>query len=230
MSVTRRLRDERGHTMVELLAAMAIGVVVLLAAFMVLDRSFRVSKEAQDRAEAGQRGRLALEHVTRALRSQVCLAPTRAAITQADSNSLTVLVDLSDGSANPERRQFSYDPATRRITELTWASAGTFPTYTFPGYPSSPTRTRTLLTNAVPADATPVFRYYALDAAGGQGANVLLPTPLSGADMARTARIAVAFKSRPERATTNARSTELQDDVYMRSADPLNPAGGMSCL
>jgi prepilin-type N-terminal cleavage/methylation domain-containing protein len=220
-------REQDGMTIVELLVGMIIGVILLLAAFAILDRAYSANREAAERSEASQRGRLAMENVVRTLRSQVCIGASRASLTAGDANGLTLLVDLSGGSSPPERRSITYTPSTRSLDEAVYAGSGTFPNYTFP---ASPTTTRTLLINAGQADTTPVFSYYAMDPTSGRGANVALPVPLSTADLSRTARIAVAFTARPERATVDANSTTLHDDVYVRSADPLNPTGGQSCL
>jgi type II secretory pathway pseudopilin PulG len=214
-------------TLPELMIGMFIGVVLLLAAFAILDRAFTANREASERADASQRGRLAMESVVRTLRSQVCIGSSRAALTAGDANGVTVLVDLSGGNSPPERRTIAYTSSTRTLDESVYPGTGTFPNYTFP---SAPTTTRTLLLNAGQDGTTPVFSYYALDTSGGRGANVALPVPLSSADLSRTARISVAFTARPERATVDKNSTTLQDDIYVRSADPLNPTGGQSCL
>ena len=73
VTARRRASDERGFTIIELMVAMSVGMVVLLAAFMLLDRSFTASGQIADRQEALQRGRQAMELITRQLRSQVCV-------------------------------------------------------------------------------------------------------------------------------------------------------------
>jgi hypothetical protein len=87
-----------------------------------------------------------------------------------------------------------------------------------------------VIANVGQADTGPVFRYFALDQSGGRGANLELATPLSASDLARTARIAVSFTARPHNASSDKFATTLQDDVYVRSADPMNPTGAMTCL
>jgi len=54
---SRRLADESGFTLVELLTAVVIGMVVVLAAFMLLDRSVASSSQIVMREETLQRGR-----------------------------------------------------------------------------------------------------------------------------------------------------------------------------
>ena len=69
--------DERGFTAASSCSwPWSIGMIVLLGAFMLLDRSFSASGQVADRADALQRGRQAMELMTRQLRSQVCLGKT----------------------------------------------------------------------------------------------------------------------------------------------------------
>jgi prepilin-type N-terminal cleavage/methylation domain-containing protein len=68
-----RVRDESGFSLVELVVALAIGTVVLLAAFMLVDASTPLAQRTNDRVDAFQRGRLALDIVGAELRSQVCM-------------------------------------------------------------------------------------------------------------------------------------------------------------
>ena len=112
--IRRRLRtlgpDQSGFSLTELLTAMSIGMVLLIAAFTLLDRATTVSASITDRTEAVQRGRTAMERVTRQLRSQVCPTTTGSSLTTADANTLTLYVDMTGGSSAPERRTITYDP------------------------------------------------------------------------------------------------------------------------
>jgi prepilin-type N-terminal cleavage/methylation domain-containing protein len=222
-----RPRSQDGFTIVELLVGMIVGLIVLLAAFAILDRAYTANREAAERSEASQRGRLAMDKVVQTLRSQVCIGAARSSVVAGDANGITLLVDLTGGNSAPERRTIAYTSSTRTISESIYPASGTFPDYTFS---STPTTTRTLLTNVGPADGNPMFRYYALDATGGRGANLALAAPLSATDMGRTARIAVGFTTRATGATTDRFATTLHDDVFVRSADPINPTGGLRCL
>jgi Tfp pilus assembly protein PilW len=66
------ISDSRGFTLAELVVAMALGMIVLLAAFTVIDRAFTTNKAVSDREDALQRGRIALEQMTRQIRSMTC--------------------------------------------------------------------------------------------------------------------------------------------------------------
>ena len=68
--IRRRLRtlgpDQSGFTLTELLIAISIGLVLLFAAFTLLDRASSASQEIIDRQDAVQRGRQAMELIVSA--------------------------------------------------------------------------------------------------------------------------------------------------------------------
>ncbi len=66
------MSDERGTTLVELIVAMAVGVVVLFAIFATVDYARTSAAVTSDRVETLQRGRLGMERVTQLLRSAAC--------------------------------------------------------------------------------------------------------------------------------------------------------------
>ena len=66
------MTDERGTTLVELLVAMAVGMVVLFAIFTTVEVARRSQATTSARVEALQRGRVGMEQVTRLLRSAAC--------------------------------------------------------------------------------------------------------------------------------------------------------------
>ena len=222
-----RLSDERGFTLPELLVAMSVGMIVLLAAFMVLDRSFTASGEIADRSDALQRGRQALDTMTRQLRSQVCLGKTNNPIISGTGTSVTFYADLSDGSQNIKRRTLTYDTASKRITETVVAGVGTYPALTFTGTP----KTVTLLSNAEQVGSTPMFRYYGYVAGTTTGALEPLSVPLSTANLSRVAVIRISFRAFPLRSVANSDSvsTVLENDVYARVAVPTSPQNGPLC-
>jgi prepilin-type N-terminal cleavage/methylation domain-containing protein len=219
------MRREQGFSLVELLVAMSIGMIVLLAALTVLDRGFQLQKESQDRTDAAQQGRLAMERVTRALRSEVAICPAKSALSSATASSLTFTVDYSGGTT-PERRTITYDSTTKTLVETSYKSpAG--PPYTFPG---SPTTTRVLLNNVVQDGGNTIFTYKA-DSGLGTGANSIMVPPLSADQMAATAQVDVAFTARPAgKASNDKLATTLNSSVFVRNADPLKRDPNPTCL
>ena len=167
---------EAGFALTELLVAMSVGLIVLMAAFLLLDRAHSASNEISDRQDAVQRGRQAMEYLTRQVRSQVCLGNTTEPITYGSPDQVTFYADLSDGSQNVERRNIIYDPSARTITEEVFPGVGVYPSLTFS---STPAESRVLLSRVERVPATPFLRYFAYDPNGAPGALRELPTPLS---------------------------------------------------
>jgi prepilin-type N-terminal cleavage/methylation domain-containing protein len=227
--------DESGFTLPELLTAMVIGMVVLLAAFMLLDRTVSTSAELTDRQDSAQRGRVAMEIITRSLRSQVCLGDGQPIAAGSDSNSVTFYANLSSIPDSADQRVIRYVPAEKRLYEDTYVGTGSFPDLTFP---ASPTRTRELAqpVQAIVDGSTPraIFRYYRYVSNTTTGALQQLTSPLSTTDAPDVVLIKVGFSVLPQRKvarTTDAvDGTDFETDIDVRLADPTRPAEGPRCL
>jgi prepilin-type N-terminal cleavage/methylation domain-containing protein len=226
-----RLNDERGFTLPELLVAMFVGMIVLLAAFMVLDRSFTASGQIADRSDALQRGRLAMGLVTRQLRSQVCVGTTNPPVVAGSATSVTFYADLGDGTKPIQRRTLTYDPTADTITESVINGAGTYPSLTF----TTPPTTKPLLTKVEPiidgGTERPIFRYYGYKVGGAPGELEQLAAPLSTTTRKRVSAMKIGFRAFPDRSLTNdANSVVLEDDVYVRVAVPTQLQGAPECF
>jgi prepilin-type N-terminal cleavage/methylation domain-containing protein len=232
------LNDERGFTLTELLVAMTVGTVLLLAAFMLLDRSFTASGEIADRTDSLQRGRLTMERLTQQLRSQVCLGEDNAPIVAGTGYSVSFYADLSDGTRPIQLRTLTYDPTTRSITQSIVQGSGTYPDLTF----TSPATTTTLLSKVDPimegtTERAP-FRYYGFRAGAPAGDLELLGPPagspgtaLASDTLDRVAVIKLGFRVFPDRSISDHRnSTVLENDVYVRVADPTRIEEGPRCM
>ena len=222
---------EDGYALTELLVAMAVGLVVLLAAFLLLDRAQSASNEISDRQDAVQRGRRAMEYLTRQVRSQVCLGNTTEPISYGTPDQVTFYADLSDGSKNVERRDIIYDAAAKTIREQVFPGIGVYPDLAFS---ATPTESRVLLSKVtrVSSPATPFLRYFAYDPSGGPGALRELPTPLSASDAPLVVMVKIAFVALPDRASSarEADASSFHNDVYVRLANPTVPTEGPRCL
>jgi hypothetical protein len=222
---------EAGFALTELLVAMSVGLVVLLAAFLLLDRAHSASNEISDRQDAVQRGRRAMEYLTRQVRSQVCLGNTTEPITNGTPDQVTFYADLSDGSKNVERRDIIYDSATKTIREQVFPGIGAYPDLSFS---TTPTESRVLLSKVarISSPATPFLRYFAYDPSGGPGALRELPTPLSASDAPLVVMVKIAFVALPDRAGSarEGDASSFQNDVYVRLANPTVPTEGPRCL
>jgi prepilin-type N-terminal cleavage/methylation domain-containing protein len=239
--MTSRLRalrsDESGFTLVELLTAMTIGLVVLMAGFLLLDRATSASVEVADRQDAVQRGRLAMERITRQLRSQVCLGDETEPITYGDDDQIVFYADLGAGSLNGdtvERRRLTLVEADGEATIIQdiFQGSGTYPALTFE---STPTESEVLLRKAgrlVDGGADrPFLRYYGFREGGAPGDLEQFSTPLSADDATNTVMVKVGFAAMPDRASPRDRdATGFEGDVYVRIADPSKPQEGPQCL
>ena len=225
----RRLSDERGFTLIELLVAMVIGMVVLMAAFMVLDRTISASGQVADRSEALQRGRQAMELVSRQLRSQVCVGNTKPIISASD-NSISFYADMSDGTTPIKQRTLSYSSTTDIITESVVTGSGTYPTLTFTGTATS-TPLLTKVKQIQDTSLRPIFRYYGYQTGTTNGTLVQLTAPLSASDLGRVALIKVGFRAFANRPISNDKdSAVLENDVYTRTAVPTQLQGAPECI
>jgi prepilin-type N-terminal cleavage/methylation domain-containing protein len=232
-TIASRLRDQRGFSLTELLVAITIGMVVLMAAWMVLDRTITASGQIADRSEALQRGRQAMDLISRQLRSQVCVGTTTPIVSGSDL-SVSFYADLTDGTPlNPiKKRTLTYSAVTDTISESIAPSTGTYPALTFGTATTTPLLTK--VKQILESDGTtlrPIFRFYGYQANTTNGSLVPLSSPLSATDLKRVAVIKVGFRSFAARPISNDKdSTNLENDVYIRTAVPTELQGQPECI
>jgi prepilin-type N-terminal cleavage/methylation domain-containing protein len=226
-----KLSDQRGFTLTELLVAMTIGMIVLMAAWMLFDRTISASGQIADRSEALQRGRQAMELISRQLRSQVCVGSTTPIVSGSDL-SVSFYADLTDGTpANPiKQRTLTYNTTTDTINESVQPSTGTYPNLTFGTASTTPLLTKVdqIMDGTT---ARPIFRYFGYKTGTTDGTLVPLSAPLSPTDLKRVAVIKVGFRSFAMRPISNDNdSTVLENDIYTRTAVPTELQGQPECL
>jgi prepilin-type N-terminal cleavage/methylation domain-containing protein len=214
----RRAKAQAGFTVVEVLVAMAVLGVVAVGAMTLIEVVMRQGRGVVDRTESAQRGRLALDQMTRQIRSQVCPSATTKGLVAATPNALTFYADLTDGSsaAAPAKRMLEYQPSSKRIVESIYKADGT-----------TVDRQRVLLQNVVPvkdpdqpARAATFFTYYAYqDPAPAGELRTLADTPVP-ADLPRIAVVTVNVGVYPPGSTDAKAMTALNDQIVLRNADP----------
>jgi prepilin-type N-terminal cleavage/methylation domain-containing protein len=241
-----RLRNQDGMTLPELLVAMVIGMIVSLAAFSLIETTMRRTADTSSRVDTTQRGRVAMDFVTRELRSQVCVQATAPVMTDdraiyaATPTSVTFFSDLSDESFRagntikaPELRSISLE--TGKLIERRWAGVATGtaaqPTYSYAGYPLTPTATRVLIDDASTSEVTTtgaaplVFRYFVYDTTVAPPKLVELDTRAGVTVPQATliAQIDIAFRANRARGKAADRGASVfEDSVFTRIADPNN--------
>jgi hypothetical protein len=232
----RRLRDEAGMTLMEVLTACTIGMIVLGAMFAMLDTTVRLNTGVMSKTDAMQRGRQAMDVITQELRSQVCLNNLNnpAVLKGAKSDSVTFYSDFSegDGAEAPEKRTLTFNRTTGDVTSAIYDA-----TKLKPGpndFHTTPSRTFMRLENTSqqlnpqdPAKKLPYLRYFAYQTVGNpphpEPTLELVPNATNGLDAAQAARVArieITFTSRPTGAKDSKKGVNLSDQIVARHADP----------
>jgi prepilin-type N-terminal cleavage/methylation domain-containing protein len=213
----RRARTQGGFTVVEMLVAMMVLSIVAVGAMTFIEVVMRQSRGVIDRTEAAQRGRLVLDQMTRAIRSQVCLSATTKGIVAATPNSLEFYADLSPGGTSPIKRKLEYQASTKSIVEHLYRADGT-----------TLDRRTVLLHNVVPASdpdlpsksAPTLFNYWAYRQPAPAGELNWLGDSFAASQVPRIAVITVNVGVHPHGATDSKAMTSLNDRVVLRNADP----------
>jgi prepilin-type N-terminal cleavage/methylation domain-containing protein len=223
-----RARDESGFTLIELMMGMAIGIVVLFASFMLVDASAPLAQKTQDRVDAAQRGRLAMEIIGAELRSQVCMPGAVPPIMPTVSNATDIWFygNNQDQDSLPQKHHI-YIQGTA-LKEDTWQGTGSISNVIFPVNATPSTRTLVDPVALVPGVA--LFRFYGFDANLPASVNQPIAVPVSVPDSRRVVQVNVSFVARPTRATAaGARDSTFQQAVFFRTADPTDPVKGAKC-
>jgi prepilin-type N-terminal cleavage/methylation domain-containing protein len=230
--LTTRLRDEDGFSLVELMISMALSGLVLTALMLTFANGVTGANRTQDRVDAAQRGRLAMDRITGLLDSQVCVvgkdaagadvsvAPILPSISTA--NSVTFYGDLNGASNTPNKYTITYSPTAKTLSLTTAPGSGTYPNVTF----GTPVTTR-LADYIVPAldannNALDVFQYFPFDASGSVLTDAAHKvTPTTAAIAGTVVRVQVNFRALSSRnKTPDARSLSLQGESGVDTFDP----------
>jgi prepilin-type N-terminal cleavage/methylation domain-containing protein len=240
-----RLRQEDGMSLPELLTALVIASIVSLAAFGLVETVMNRYGETAARVDTAQRSRLAMDQITRELRSQVCvtrsdttLMTTPRSLYAATPTSVTFFADLGDESYKTGTTTMPV--ATLRTLTLTGAkltettvqgindatTVGAV-TFTYPGVAKTPyTVTRELLNNISllreNGATVPLFTYWVYNTATPPALVPVVPGPggLTQAELQSVAKIGISFKVNATKVTITRGATAMKNDVFIRTADP----------
>jgi hypothetical protein len=198
--------------------------------------------KVSDRTEALQRGRITMDRVTTLLSSQTCLLNTdgtgQPPIRDGQNNEVTFYASLGVVDSDPMIYRLRYDAGTKRITEERFPpvrdAAGVV---TYPSYPASPSVSRVIGTNILPATAgAPIFQYWQFITDAGPTLGMVngtpLTTPLTATSQYATVRVTMSFVTQPEHtggSTINKGGTALEGIATVGSASAGEPTKGVNC-
>jgi prepilin-type N-terminal cleavage/methylation domain-containing protein len=235
-------RDDDGFSLVELLAAMAVGGVILTALMGVFVSGVRGTTAIQNRVDNAGRARFTLDRIVRLLDSQVCVPlvatsdlATPPVFANSNNNSVTFFGDLNGASSAPKKYVITYTPKSG-------SARGTLAVDTYADNGSKTWPTKVGVTNVVASDivpvknaagvAQPIFTYYPYIAAPagpdvGTVSTTPAVTPLSVADAPRIVKVGVQFAaiSSTSHIDNNRQHAYVggSGTVATFDADPLNP-------
>ena len=210
-----RLSDESGFSLVELLAALVVGIIVMFAIFGLLDTGVRLQAKSVDSLDATDRGRVAIDQISQSLGSRICLG-SQPSIVAADGSGIEFYASVAPESSAVrlvvQRHRLTVSGGA--IREEVWTSSPPVaPPSLPPASATTPTRTRTVIQRIAPIGTTPIFRYYANQGTPARP-TLLLATPLSAIDRSRAALIDVGFVARGRRSDVG---TQFTNQILNRS-------------
>jgi len=219
------LRSERGFTLIELMIAMSLGIVVSTALMAVVIVSIHFSSSNQDRIDANDQGRIAMQRIVQALDSSCIAATTPPIVGGATNNATSITFYSNTGSTTPDSPTIEPSEVTVSLTggalvmqTATWKTGTGASSWTF----NSPTSYTLLAHAAQTGGTTPVFQYFGYGS-GGAMSTTAYGVPLSAANAATTAMVEINFQALPsDNYTANNRGADFQNEVVLR----LTPASG----
>jgi type II secretory pathway component PulJ len=165
----RSVSREAGFTLVEVLVATVVGMVLVLAAFALLEFSTRDVSRITDRAHADQTGRVALENIMLALHSSCVAVGINPVQLGSNGSELKFISEQSPLNAGKEPvsaipsaqlRKLIFSKSKSTLTEQTWTGKWelTKSQYVF-NEAEKPTE-RVLLNGISQTGEQPIFQYY----------------------------------------------------------------------
>jgi hypothetical protein len=211
-----RLGDDSGFTLVELLAAMVVGMIVMFAIFGLLDTAVRLQAKSVDGLETTDRGRIGIDQISQGFASRICVGDVPSLVEAADDH-VEFYASLAPESSAVrlivQRRRVALSGTS--IREQVWTSSPPLPAPNLPPATTTPAaRTRQIVAGVHATGMTPIFRFYAKDGVTGLP-TVALATPLSSSDLRRAVLIDVSFTAQGKRADI---STIYTNQVLNRSS------------
>jgi hypothetical protein len=202
----------------EVMVALAAGIVVLAGISAVIIVSLRETGRINARIDANQRARITLNKIVDQLHS-ACIAPQIAPVQVGSTGTLLSFIHQT-GSAvapSPVLTKISLEGTT--LSQFDYAmTGGQAPAWTFSSTPSSTRRLMTKISATSPSAS--IFSYYSYT--NGQVSATPLATPLTAESTARTVKVGVAFTASP--LTTPIKDTRADANIQSSAVLRLTPA------
>jgi prepilin-type N-terminal cleavage/methylation domain-containing protein len=239
-----RWREQRGYTLIELLVAMAIGLVVSLGAFTFLEFASGDVSRVTERVHVTQTGRVALEKIMLELHS-VCVTPEVNPILLESNESVIKFVSETGNQATfptVKEHEIIYTAGSGTtegtLIEKTYASVGEAVkgNYTFSTTVLGTTRllkgvrqTEVINETTHVTEKLPIFRYYRYyhkaDATPVYGEIDPTPvTPLKKEEAEELSKVTVSFTLAPEGKESSTfnhdRPVAFEDSALFRLSPP----------
>lgn len=227
------VHNESGFTLIELVVALAAGMVVLLALFGILDTTLRHSTALQDRVQANQIGRIAMTKMVDELHS-ACISPSFTPV-QPESSPTELRFISAVGkeavlaNAYEHRVVFTENGKNGKLTDKIYPSnSGSWPKFLFP---TTPTSEVLLASNVSKATGVPVFSYYKYASASEETETLPLNTieessslaekeKLNTTTAAETAAVKVSFHTETSDNNTLNKGIDLSSQVTFSFSVP----------
>ena len=225
MSLLSRLRrDERGFTLIEMLASLAIGMVVLFAVLGLMTTMVSSSAGSRGRMQAVREGRLTIDRIGQELRLASCPDSGTAIISAADDSvSFYVARPQANYQLDPvvERHTLTFDPTKGTIALSVSSGTGTPPTWS-----ATPTRQSVLGSRLARVGTTPIFQYLAYNAPDAPATSVLTAPVAALSDVAQ---VRVTFNALPDYGDAVKAGSNFQTTVLLRTDDPTDTDNTPQC-
>ncbi len=228
-----RFHAEQGFTLIEMLVTLMTGVVIVLAAFAILDVSLTQSSRISERVEVDQRARLAMEKILLELHSSCVADNINPVQKESKGSEIRLISEPGSAAAFTTVTEHRIKLENGKLIDTSYPStSGEGESWKFPEGESGSSGSKILLTNvseSVTSTGTkiPIFQYYRY-VNGNLSITPQLTSStesLEGKQAEETAEIAVTFTASP---TTNeasgGRSVELSDTAVLRF-DPASANG-----
>lgn len=240
-SALRRLRSERGFTLIETLVALGTGLIVTFAAFALLQTTSEQTSRATDYVQASQLGRVAMTHIVDELNS-ACLtsefAPVQSeSIKEAGREKMVFIDSFSKepeiAAGEVQRHELIWTETSGKLGKLEdIKQLGTEKKVTEKGttfvWSTTKTKTvlgedigRTVVTSKGVETTTPIFQYYKYakgtsetSEAGLSSLSPITYEPELGKEAPEVASVVVSFRSLPtDRSEKTSRAVDLSSQV-----------------